>query len=531
MTNEFDPLLNPGGIGHQLGREAVEHIESIVEGYCECERQRIEHTNASRILALRAEMAALVEREQELRTVLCNAPILEPTPKPKRDPRRAYHWSVAVVLSVAGFIFSVIAFEPVGLGWKSYVYCLGIAVVTPFIVDKLLERYASERLIKALITVCFVAALASLVLLAIIRGDLLMHQIQDVVPAVAFDDGTENLAPPENDFYETTLPLLRLVMALLALAMEIGAGLALHDAKQQLEESTADLAAYEVLRRELGDVRGQMIARLHEINSLQNDAPIFVARFWRDFYRSMLIHTVRSTLTKLSALLLLFPCAAFGQARVNLVIAIDLSASVATMGHDDNTAFRGNVTAVSRILARVPAGSTVTVLGITDNSFTKPYILLSATVSENEGYFKERLAAGRQTLVKAWSKRSAQLEPGFQETDVLGAMQLAGQIFQGTQLDTRKVLVVLSDMVQETKDLNLRRLAHVSGKGWKPDCERKKFPASLEGVEIHVLGTELPKGQAGEWDSIKGFWETYLWGCGANLVRYSVLRDSPDVRR
>jgi hypothetical protein len=42
------------------------------------------------------------------------------------------------------------------------------------------------------------------------------------------------------------------------------------------------------------------------------------------------------------------------------------------------------------------------VLGITEQSFSQPYMLLSAELSPDEGYFKERLAAGRNHVVRAW---------------------------------------------------------------------------------------------------------------------------------
>jgi len=527
MADEFDPQLNPSGIGHQLGYEGVEHVVSTVEGYCECERQRIELSNAPRILALRAEMAALMERVQELKEQLLDAP--KGVPPQRSEHKTAYYWFVAALLTVAGFIFSVIVFEPFGLGWKSYVYCLGIAVVTPFCVDKLLETWASERLIKSVITICFVSALASLVLLAIIRGDLLMHQLQDVVPAVTFDDGTQGSALPENNFYKDTLPLLRLVMAFLAVAMELGAGLAFHDAQRLSNEAKADSQTdYEVLRNELKVVRGQMVARLYEIDSCQREAPIFVARFWRDFYRAMLVHTVRSALYKLVLFALLaVPFAssqAFAQERLELVIALDLTESTNHKAPDGRTGFKKNVDAITQLLARIPSGSHVTVLGITNNSFAQPYVLLSANVSPDEGYFKERLASARRAMAQAWTARSASLKPAFRQTDVFGAALLAGQVFEKSPANTKKVLVILSDMVHETKSLTLKKSTEAYRREQLARLKASGMTTNLKNVDIHVLGSEVHDIQPFEWHRLQEFWKEYFRVSEANLIQYSVLR-------
>ena len=84
---------------------------------------------------------------------------------------------------------------------------------------------------------------------------------------------------------------------------------------------------------------------------------------------------------------------------------------MAVKGHDSKAEFEKNVKGVSSILAALPAGAKVTVIGITDDSFATPYIILSAELTGDEGYFKERLANGRVALMHAWQERSARLAP------------------------------------------------------------------------------------------------------------------------
>jgi hypothetical protein len=198
------------------------------------------------------------------------------------------------------------------------------------------------------------------VLLDVIRGDVLRQQVKDTSQVIVSGDDESVAGEPPNTSYDTTLVMLRAVMALLALAMELSAGLALHDARR-LGQATGDDA--EALASELAEVHEQMVSCLHELTALENEAAVFVARFSRDFYRSMLSHTVRSVLGRLSVLalgvsvLFLLPHNAFASDRLNLVVMVDLTQSVAVNGNEGKTESEKNLQAVTRVLAQLPAAS------------------------------------------------------------------------------------------------------------------------------------------------------------------------------
>ena len=172
--------FNEHGVGHEIGTEAAEHGERHAAEYCTRERQRIELANQPKTLALRAKIAALQESARDLEERIQKA--APPSEARERKRKMLFYWSVAVLLSIAAFVFSVIAFDPFRLGWKAWLYCAGIAVVTPFLVEKILDAWASPKLVKILATVACVAAVTSLILLAVIRGDLLTEQIANAVP-------------------------------------------------------------------------------------------------------------------------------------------------------------------------------------------------------------------------------------------------------------------------------------------------------------------------------------------------------------
>ena len=515
-------------IGGQLGCEGVEQVVGHVERFCQFEEQRIELVNKPGIVALRAKLTLLAEQERGLREHLRQAP--PPGDVRARKRKARYSWAVAVALTIAGFFFSLMAFDPYRLGWKSYLYCLGIAIVTPYCVEKFLNIWGKEGLVKALASIAFVAAILSLTFLAVIRGDVLMQQVKEGAPAIVFEEDHPAESQPRSTFYDETLLLLRLVMTLLAVAMELAAGLALHDAHRWSAESGVDPAQ---VSAELACVREEMISGLAELTALESEAAAFAARFWRDFYRAMLTHTARNALRKLLVValagLVLVPHQASAEERMNLVVLVDLSQSVAVPGNDGETECQKNLRAVGRLLAEVPAGSHVTVFGITDNSFAQPYVMLSAETSPDAGYFNERLSSARQQLVMAWQKRSEQVEPRFSHTDILGALLLASQVFRQLPEGRRNTLFIFSDMRQDTKDLNLD-----SALAWKRDAvlaeaRRGGASADLENVDVYVLGVVSASSDFQRWSGLKTFWLNYFDIAGAHLKSYSALRELPRI--
>jgi hypothetical protein len=327
-----------------------------------------------------------------------------------------------------------------------------------------------------------------------------------------------------NTFYDSTIVLLRVAMLLMAFTMEAGAGLALREAWRSSPDSSED---WKALSRELVGVRQRMTGIVAHATMLRNEPEIFANRFWRDFYRALLSNATRSAMTKLLivalGVFLAYSCRAQAEDRLNMVIAIDLTRSVAGAGPDGKTDFQKNVEGVSRLLVQVPAGSRITVIGITDHSFAQPYILLSAKVPEDPGYFGERLTAARSQLVQTWKVRSSHLDPHFRQTDILGALRLASEIFVQQPDAGRRTLVLFSDMRQSTPDLNLEAPKVVPS--FPTAAARCETLPALQNVQVRVLGADGAGKSSFYWESLKSFWTAYFRSAGADLQSYRVLRD------
>jgi hypothetical protein len=260
----MNPKFDPKQIGEQLGREGIGNMVTNIEEYCTHEVRRIQLVNEARIVALHAESVLLLEEEKSLKEQLRRAP--RPIMERGRIGRRIYAWVVVVVLALAGFIFSVVALDPFRLGRKAYPYCLGMAIVTVFLIDLVLEKFDSEKLVKSIAAIACACALGSMALLAVIRGDILAQELSAVRAVVVLDEDTP--APPQSDFYEKTLPLLQIVMGLLAVAMDLGAGLALKEAWRTGADSGKN---WEPLQQRLMIVRRRMLALTEEAVALRNE--------------------------------------------------------------------------------------------------------------------------------------------------------------------------------------------------------------------------------------------------------------------
>jgi hypothetical protein len=521
--------LDAERIGEQLGIDGVGGVVSKVEAYCTYEEQRIELTNQPRVVALRLEGEFLLEEERDLIERLSHAP---PEGACRSRQKAVYYCAITAVLTLAAFVFSVLTFDPFRVGWKGYLYCAGIAIVTPFLLEQTLEKWRAERLFRILAMIGCTAAFTSLVLLAVIRGDMFVEEMTSAAPVIVID-GAQQMpqSQAQNNFYDEADVLLRLVMAFLAVAMELGAGLALHEAWRMGSDSSEDRGES---RGRLGEVRQRMVAITYEITMLQNEAPVFAARFWRNFYRAMITDTVRSAMTKLlvvvAAILFVTQAQAAAQGQTTLVIAVDLTRSVAVSAPDRKTEFQKNLEAVTKLLAQVPAASRITVIGITDQSFAQPDILLSATIPADPGFFGERLSAARSELVRSWTVRSANLEPRYRSTDIVGALLLAGQIFDQYADTSKKILVIFSDMRQGTPGLDLESPMRVQS----PSHSRTKenpIVADLHAAQVFALGVDGVGKPIIYWQSLRDFWAEYFRSAEADLKEYSVVRDLLGIKQ
>lgn len=518
----LNPRVEMESVAEQVGSQGLEKLVADADRICNHEQRRIALENEPAIVGLQAKGAILVAEQRAIMDRLASAP----SPGELRCPRaqRIYLWAVVVVLAVTGFFSTILSFAPFRFGWMSWLISAGAVMLTPYLVDRMLEHPGMEKVLRALTTVAAATALASLMLLALIRGDILAEQIHESeTQAVVIDDAASQPQAPST-FYDRATAMLAVALLLLAFATEVGGGLVLHAAWRSMPDSSENWTS---LRRELVAIRGQMAAIASEITALRNAPQIFEARYWRDFYRALLLNATRSAMTKL--LLILVAVVSFAglnahaQRYLNLVVAIDLTQSVAATGPDGKSDFEKDVEGVSRVLAQLPAGTRLAVIGITDHSFAEPYILLRAQVPDDPGYFGEKLTGARNQIVHAWSMKAAQLSPEFKQTDIFGAIELAGQLFTEDQNGGLRKLVIFSDMRESVPGFDFERMNSVPALQSMKDKEGE-LP-NLTNVHVNVAGVDGAGKSISYWQRLHQFWSEYFRTAGARLEIFAVLAE------
>jgi hypothetical protein len=329
-------------------------------------------------------------------------------------------------------------------------------------------------------------------------------------------------------------------MGLLAIAMELASGMAAFEARK-LDITLLQAAAK--ARKKLEATEDEMVAIIARLTDLENEPVINEAEFWRNFHLGLLERTKRNGLHHF---LVIFACVVFvgsgtaaapltrqatamAKSELSVVVALDFTQSVAGKGYDGKTDFEKNVEAACQLIAQLPPATQITVLAITDRSFSQPLVLLRRELPRDRGplQFLDRIAVARSQAVSELRRVALSSQHSTPQTDIFGALTLAADILN--QSSGRKVLILFSDMRQSTGELDFERAKTIMPVQALATVTKRGVCAHLQGVEVYALGVDGVGKSFAYWNSLHGFWEAYFQTAGANLKGYSALRDSSDL--
>lgn len=523
---------------YHLGQEAFGDLQERAGQLVSWERARCGLQNQPDIISVKARLGCRNERREELKEALRLAP---PDDLSSLRRRRLFYRSIALVLVASSIFFAHIAILPFGLGWDAWVFCLGIGLIAAFWTDQTLEKTQSEWLIRGLCFVALATSLAGLLIMALLRGNILALYLDAASSGSAIGDPQN--AGRVTTFYTHAIPLLQMFMALLAIGMELGSGMAVFEARK------FDLTSHERAARarcELKEVEDEMAAMLGHLTHLENGPAMNEASFYRNFYLGLFERAKRNSLLLIflsvsslvgfavmpsahAQILPQTPSQAYAAShRARVVIELDRTLSVAAQGYDGESEYEKDVRGICAAIAHAPAGSRITVVGITDQSFSRPDILLNAEIPINKGplLFQNQIAIAKARLANKFKRVSTGNKPRFPQTDIFGSIVLAGGMFRETG-GGRKVLVIFSDMRNSADGINIERPLLVPVQEALQRAESQDLVAPLEGVDVYVLGVDGEGKSVEYWQSLKRFWEAYFRKAGAVLKEYSALRPVP----
>lgn len=179
---------------------------------------------------------------------------------------------------------------------------------------------------------------------------------------------------------------------------------------------------------------------------------------------------------------------------------------------------------LDRVVKSVRAGDRILIAKITDNSMTQFKLIHEVTFPTFNMFIDAKLKYDRtmkgmradldRALGTAFEDRRKQ---GSARTDLMSSLILAGQYFSKTPQAGRKVLFILSDMLEDSAAYNFERM-RLSPVDAHRIIENEKvaerLPA-LGGVEVYVSGASANSTQ--RMLDVKRFWFAYFRAAGAHV--------------
>ena len=196
-----------------------------------------------------------------------------------------------------------------------------------------------------------------------------------------------------------------------------------------------------------------------------------------------------------------------------IVVIVDMSGSTNTARR---TVYRS---AFEKIYQNLKQGDRVVVGTITDRSYIdfKPVVdaeIPKKSVWVNRISYEQNLSKTKDDIKKGVEGLLSR-KKGTPRTEILNSLNIADTIFHNEK--RQKVLVILSDMVQDSKEYNFDRVKVTDAYISSIIKHRKKnnLIPDLKGVKVYVAGASAD--EAKKFRSIERFWNNYFESTGADF--------------
>lgn len=519
-------MFDPSAAFH-IANAGITRNVALAGEICAQEKERIRLTNEIERVPLLRRREVLLRERSELQSALALTPRI--AAQPHTWP--VWYAIMAAIFTLGGLGFTRLCFD--SFGFESSVRWLlsvSAACLFAFATAYLLERTDVKPLFLGISITLFALSLGGVVTLALVRGDLFLLHLQNL--AAGGDKGSDEAVKNALAFYAATAPKMRLFLTLLSVALETAAGLAIHEVRVVMKSRRPRVSPESqrllVVEHEIGETETQIIF-------LQNEPETFECEFRRNLMLGLLDGVARHTgvsrnvWASLALVVVLGSGTILRGQAIDEVEALDYSATSKAMTYDGHAAHAENIAAAARIIEHLPQGSRFTVSAISDQSFARPFLLLSGTIPDNPGPLKEydEIIAARHRLAAMLRTIAAATAPNYPSTDILGFLMAAGITFHNTP-HMRHVLVLHSDMRQSARPLDIEHIPAVAVSAALGTVAREHLFADLTGVEVYIYGVHAVGKDVRYWQSLRDFWAAYFERCHANLRAFSMTRENPD---
>ncbi len=131
----------------------------------------------------------------------------------------------------------------------------------------------------------------------------------------------------------------------------------------------------------------------------------------------------------------------------------------------------------------------------------------------------ERNLAGSKEKIQMEVNRLLSKKHGTQRTEILNSLNIAETIFHDEK-KREKILLILSDMIQDSKEYNFERSKVTNSYINKIVSYRQKnnLIPNLTGAKVYVAGASAA--DSNKYRSIENFWTIYFKKCGADFSHH-----------
>jgi hypothetical protein len=205
-------------------------------------------------------------------------------------------------------------------------------------------------------------------------------------------------------------------------------------------------------------------------------------------------------------------------ARV-LAVLVDMSGST---NKARRTVYRN---AFKKIFQNLQNGDRIVVGTITGRSYIdfKPVVdaeIPKRSIWDNRIAYEQNLTKTKKNI-KASVEKLLSARRGTPRTEIINSLNIADKIFHNEK-ERQKILIVLSDMIQDSREYNFDRVKVTNAYTNKIIKARKKqnLLPDLKTVKVYVAGASASDSK--KFRSIEKFWNRYFAATGANfsLQRY-----------
>lgn len=201
-----------------------------------------------------------------------------------------------------------------------------------------------------------------------------------------------------------------------------------------------------------------------------------------------------------------------------ITVFVDMSGST---NQARRTVYRN---AFEKIYDNLQQGDRIVVGTITGRSYIdfKPAVdaeIPKQSIWVNRISFEQNLAKTKKDI-KAKVEKLLSAKRGTPRTEIINSLNIAEKIVHNEK--RQKILIILSDMVQDSKDYNFERVKVTNNFTTKiiRDRQKQNLIPKLNEVKIYVAGASAA--DSSKFRSIENFWKRYFVACGADfsLHRY-----------